>query len=58
MEVKQKLSPQQRDPPTAMHDMNSKLLTVDKDIRDEAVKHFQTGFETKLVYTDLKDHYD
>ena len=45
--LKKKLSSQQRNPPTAMHSVNGKLNTDNKDITDEAVKHFRTVFETK-----------
>jgi hypothetical protein len=54
--LKKKLSPQQRDPPTAMYDGKGNILTEDIDIRNEAVKHFKTVFETKPIDSDLTDH--
>ena len=56
--LKKKLSPQQCDPPTAMYDGKGNILTEDIDIRNEAVKHFKTVFETKPIDSDLTDHED
>ena len=56
--LSKKLSPQQRDPPTAMQDTKGKILPDDKDIINEAVKHFKTVFASKPIDSELKDHED
>ena len=37
--LKRKLSPKSNEPPTAMENMEGKLLTDDSEILEEAVKH-------------------
>lgn len=54
--LKKKLSPKQSEPPTAMKDADGNLLTDDKDIVEESVKHYKKVFEDKAIDDNLKDH--
>ena len=42
--LKKKLCPKPTDPPTAMQGSDGKVMTVDKDILEEAVRHYQNVF--------------
>ena len=54
--LKKKLSPRFIDPPTAMKDSNGKLLTDNKDIKAEAMKHYKKVFDSKPIEDELKTH--
>ena len=41
------------EPPTAMKDLNGKLLTTDKEVKAEAVKHYKRVLENKPVDGEL-----
>ena len=56
--LRKKLSLQQFDPPTTMQDTKGKILWDDKDIINEAVRHFKTVFASKPTDSELKDHED
>ena len=45
--LRNKLAPKSQEPPTAMKDSTGKLLTKDKDILNEAVKHYTEVFKEK-----------
>jgi hypothetical protein len=54
--LKKKLSPKQTEPPTAMKDSNGKILTNDKDIQKEAMKHYQEVFTDKSIGKEYEQH--
>ena len=53
--LKNKLSPRFTDPPTAMMNSEGKLLTDNKDIIEEAVKHYKNVFKSKEIKEGLED---
>ena len=54
--LKKKLSPKQSEPPTPMKDPEGNLLTNEKDIKAETVKHYKQVFEDKPINDKYKDH--
>ena len=51
--LKNKLSPKHMEPPTAMKDSDGKLLTTDKEVKAEAVKHYKECLKTSLLMENL-----
>ena len=49
-----KLSPLSYDPPTAMTDANENILTSEKDILEDATKHYKKVFEDKPMDDSVK----
>ena len=47
--LKKKLSPRLNEPPTAMQNSKGKLLTNEKDIREEAMNHYKKVFTDKSI---------
>ena len=43
--LKKMLCPRENEPPAAMQRAEGKLLTSDKDIKDEAIKHYKNVFK-------------
>ena len=54
--LKKKLSPRQKDTPTAMKDVNGKLLTTNEDIIKEAQKHYKKVLKPKPIAEGLVLH--
>ena len=52
--LKKKLLPALGEPPTAMLNSEGKLLTLEKDIKEEAVKHSQKVFKNKNINKGLE----
>ena len=52
--LKKKISPRLSEPPSAMKNAEGKLLTSDKDILNEAVKHYKKVFEPTQIKDSLE----
>ena len=54
MQLKKKLYPKVNEPRTAMVTTEGKLITSEKDIRDEAVKHYKNVFRHRQIKPGLE----
>ena len=52
--LKKKLCPRANEPPAAMQSDKGKLLTSDKDILDEAIKHYKKVFKPREMNPEMK----
>ena len=52
--LKKILCPRAKQPPEALQSDEGKLLISDKEITDEAIKHYKNVFKTRVMNPDLK----
>ena len=52
--LKKKLCPKPTDPPSAMQRSDGKIITIDEDILEEAVNHYQNVFKERQMEPDLE----
>ena len=53
-QLKKKLYPKVNEPPTAMVTTEGELITSEKDIKDEAVKHFKNVYRHRQIKPGLE----
>ena len=54
-QLKKKISPRCRDPPTAMMDMNGKLVTSEKEIQKLALEVFENRLRNRDIKVELSE---